>query len=79
MRRYMGNLMVISSKKDFAFEAPDGYVYRYIRLNSIAINFDKIYFLRLFSFHRYPNSFRATLAQVSSDMYKKQPFHTILS
>ncbi|UJR36843.1 hypothetical protein I4U23_029556 [Adineta vaga] len=45
---YMGNLMVLASKKDFPFQAPVGYVYRYIR---------------------YPNSFRATLAQVSSDMY----------
>ncbi|CAF3715450.1 unnamed protein product [Rotaria sp. Silwood1] len=45
---YMGNLMVLASKRDFPFQAPLGYVYRYIR---------------------YPNSFRATLAQVSSDMY----------
>ncbi|CAF0856583.1 unnamed protein product [Adineta steineri] len=44
---YMGNLMVIASKKDFSFHAPSGYVYRYIR---------------------YPNSFRATLAQVSTEM-----------
>ncbi|CAF1063133.1 unnamed protein product [Rotaria sordida] len=45
---YMGNLMVLASKDDFAFQSPPGYVYRFIR---------------------YPNSFRATLAQVSSDMY----------
>ncbi|CAF1133280.1 unnamed protein product [Adineta steineri] len=44
---YMGNLMVIASKRDFPFHAPSGYVYRYIR---------------------YPNSFRATLAQVSTEM-----------
>ncbi len=29
---YMGNLMVLASKQDFPFRAPDGYVYRYIRL-----------------------------------------------
>lgn len=45
---YMGNLMVLASKRDFPFQAPVGYIYRHIR---------------------YPNSFRATLAQVSSDMY----------
>ncbi|CAF1537428.1 unnamed protein product [Adineta ricciae] len=45
---YMGNLMVLSSKKDFPFQAPPGYVYRYIR---------------------YPDSFRATLVQVGTDMY----------
>ena len=28
---YMGNLMVLASKKDFPFRAPTGYVYRYIR------------------------------------------------
>ncbi|CAF1061905.1 unnamed protein product [Rotaria sordida] len=46
--RYMGNLMVIASKRDFSLQAPLDYVYRYIR---------------------YPKSFRATLAQASSDMY----------
>ncbi|CAF1326597.1 unnamed protein product [Rotaria sp. Silwood1] len=45
---YMSNLMVLASKRDFSFQAPLDYVYRYIR---------------------YPNSFRATLLQVSSDMY----------
>ena len=28
---YMGNLMVLASKKDFPFQAPTNYVYRYIR------------------------------------------------
>ena len=28
---YMGNLMVLASKKDFPFQAPTSYVYRYIR------------------------------------------------
>jgi hypothetical protein len=45
---YMGNLMVLASKRDFPFQTPDGYTYQYIK---------------------YPNSFRTTLAQVSSDMY----------
>lgn len=45
---YLGNIMVLASKRDFPFVAPPNYVFRYIR---------------------YPNSFRATLAQVSSDMY----------
>ncbi len=45
---YVGNLMVLASKRDFPLIAPANYVFRYIR---------------------YSNSFRATLAQVSSDMY----------
>jgi hypothetical protein len=32
---YMGNLMVLASKKDFPFHAPEGYTYRYIRLDRI--------------------------------------------
>jgi hypothetical protein len=35
---YMGNLMVLASKPDFPFQAPDGYTYRYIRLNRIIFN-----------------------------------------
>jgi hypothetical protein len=32
---YMSNLMVLASKRDFPLQAPDGYTYRYIRLNRI--------------------------------------------
>jgi hypothetical protein len=32
---YMGNLMVLASKKDFPFQTPEGYTYRYIRLDRI--------------------------------------------
>jgi hypothetical protein len=32
---YLGNLMVLASKKDFPFQAPNGYIYRYIRLDRI--------------------------------------------
>ena len=28
---YMGNLMVLASKKDFPFQVDPGYVFRYIR------------------------------------------------
>ncbi|CAF1487565.1 unnamed protein product, partial [Rotaria sordida] len=46
--RYMSNLMIIASKRDFSLQVPLGYVYRY---------------------NIHPNSFRATLAQASDDMY----------
>jgi hypothetical protein len=36
---YMGNLMVLASKRDFPFQAPPGYTYRYIRLNKINLLF----------------------------------------
>ncbi|CAF1019384.1 unnamed protein product [Adineta steineri] len=45
---YLGNLMVLASTEDFAFQAPLNYQFRYIR---------------------FPTSFKATLAQVASEMH----------
>jgi hypothetical protein len=42
---YMGNLMVLASKKDFPFQVPNGYVFRYIRLNRILFALLYSYFL----------------------------------
>jgi len=46
---YMGNLMVLASKRDFPFQAPNGYIYRYIRLDRIVFTlFYLIFYIHLF-------------------------------
>jgi len=46
---YMGNLMVLASKRDFPFQAPDGYNYRYIRLDRIVSHaLHLIFYIHLF-------------------------------
>jgi hypothetical protein len=46
---YMGNLMVLASKRDFPFQAPDGYTYRYIRLDRIVFPaLQLIFYMHLF-------------------------------